>query len=57
MKLMALMWVGRGDQDDFANAVEYAHKNSDNGDVPYIAEKSPALPTYLRNGLEDIGLA
>ncbi len=56
MELMALIWIGRGDGDEFGEAVEYARKNSDDGDVLYIAEKAPALPTYLRNGLKQIGL-
>lgn len=56
MELMALIWVGRGDEDDFGAAVEYARRNSDDGDVPYIAEKAPALPTYLRDGLKKVGL-
>jgi hypothetical protein len=56
MELMALMWIGRDRENDFGEAVKYAHKNADKGDVDYIAEKSSALPTYLRNGLKQIGL-
>jgi hypothetical protein len=52
MELMALMWIGRDFDGDFNDALAYAHENSDAGNVPYIAEKSPALPTYLRNGLQ-----
>jgi hypothetical protein len=57
MELMALMWIGRDFDGDFNDALKYARENSDAGNVPYIAEKSPALPTYLRNGLQMIGMA
>jgi len=56
MELMALMWIGRDFDGDFDDALAYAHKNSDSGNVPYIADKSPAPPTYLRNGLQMIGM-
>jgi len=54
MELMALVWVGRGD-GDFESCLEHARQNTDEGDVPYIAEKAMSLPTYLRNGLKKIG--
>lgn len=52
-ELMALMWVGRGDVPDatFDNCLEHARRSADEGDVNYIAEKSPSLPMYLRDGL------
>ena len=53
MEFMALMWIGRDFDGDFDDALKYARENSDNGDVPSIAEKSP---TYLRNELQAIGL-
>ena len=56
MELMALMWIGRDFDGDFNDALSYAHENSDSGSVPYIAEKSSALPIYLRNGLQMIGM-
>jgi hypothetical protein len=54
-ELIALIWIGRGDADDVDNAIGRARKNSSEGDVDYIVEKAPSLPTYLRkalNGLE-----
>jgi hypothetical protein len=55
LELTALMWLGRDDgdpdADDFATNLDHAKRNSDDGDVVYITEKSPALPTYLRAGL------
>jgi hypothetical protein len=53
-ELAALIWFGRGDsiETDFAEHLARAKRNSDEGDVNYIAEKSPALPTYLRAGLD-----
>jgi hypothetical protein len=55
MELMALMWIGRDFEGTYNEAVKYAHQHSDEGDVNYIAEKSPALPTYLKNGMKKIG--
>jgi hypothetical protein len=52
MELMALMWIGRDTEDNFDEALKQAHKNSNDGDVTYIVDKSPMLPTYLRNGLK-----
>jgi hypothetical protein len=57
MELMSLMWVGRDFEEDFDDALKYAYKNSDAGDVDYIADKAPALPTYLRKGVSRIGLS
>ncbi len=52
-ELMAVMWLGRGDAPgDFAECVAYAKGRTDEGDVNYIVEKSPALPLYLRGGME-----
>jgi hypothetical protein len=46
------MWLGRGDVEaTFSELVQYAREYSDEGDVEYIAEKSPRLPEYLRRGL------
>jgi Protein of unknown function (DUF3775) len=57
MELMALMWIGRDGEGEFDDVLEYAHKNSDGGNVSYIAEKWPALPTYLRDGLRVVSMA
>jgi hypothetical protein len=54
MELLALMWIGRGSEDHFDEALKQAHKNSNDGDVAYIVDKSRMLPTYLRNGLKRI---
>ena len=55
LELAALMWLGRDDgdpdADDFATNLDHAKRSSDEFDVDYIAEKSAALPTYLRAGL------
>jgi hypothetical protein len=56
MELMALMWIGRDFDGDYDAALAHARKSSDEGDVDYIADKSPALPTYLRDGLKKIGV-
>ncbi len=50
-ELMALTWLGRGDDPDFQYLTDYARKNADTGDVEYIAEKASSLPTYLERGL------
>jgi hypothetical protein len=51
-ELLALMWLGRGDQfTDFEDALSYAHEAANAGDVGYISDKAPALPKYLRAGL------
>jgi len=54
IELMALVWFGRGDliETDFAEHVAEATRHSNETDVDYIAEKSPALPVYLRAGLD-----
>ena len=54
IELMALVWFGRGNsiEPDFAEHVAEAKRNSNETDVSYIAEKSPALPVYLRAGLD-----
>jgi hypothetical protein len=57
MELMALMWIGRGFEGSFADAVQYAYANSDEGDVLYIVEKSPDLSAYLSRGLTLLHLA
>ena len=56
MELMALMWIGRDFEGKYNEALKYAHQESGEGDVKYIADKSPALPTYLRNGMKKVGL-
>jgi hypothetical protein len=50
------MWIGRDVGKTYNEALKYAHEQSDEGDVNYIAAKSPALPTYLKNGMKKIGL-
>jgi Protein of unknown function (DUF3775) len=57
MELMALMWIGRDFEGNYNDALEYARQESGEGDVRYIAAKSPALPTYLKNGMKKVGLA
>lgn len=56
-ELMALLWIGRGDEpaSSWAATVQYAHENSDEGDVAYIMSKGP-LPDYLTKALEELGL-
>jgi len=56
MELMALMWIGRDFEGDYDAALAHARKSSDEGDVDYIADKSPALPMYLRDGLKKVGV-
>ena len=48
MELMALIWIGRDFEGNYNDALEYAHQESGEGDVRYIAEKSPALPIFLK---------
>ncbi|WP_162630068.1 DUF3775 domain-containing protein [Azospirillum ramasamyi] len=55
MELMGLMWIGRDYDGTFEDAVSHAYRNSDAGDVMYIAEKRPVLAKYLRGGLAKIG--
>ncbi|MGE0723252.1 MAG: DUF3775 domain-containing protein [Alphaproteobacteria bacterium] len=50
-ELLALMWLGRGDADDFPALVRYAVGISGPSDAQYIIEKVHALPLYLREGL------
>ena len=58
MELMALMWLGREREEwNFGDAVTYAKKHSDQGDVRYITEKAPSLPLYLREGMRKTGLS
>jgi hypothetical protein len=54
LELLALTWFGRGDsiETDFAGHLAHAKRNSNDGNVNYIADKSPALPTYLMAALE-----
>jgi hypothetical protein len=54
-ELKALMWLGRGDYEDFADAHAKGQHNSHAEDVAYIAEKSP-LATYLAEGAVSIGV-
>ena len=56
IELKALMWVGRGDDLTFRDALEHGRRHADQGDAGYIAAKAPALPTYLRDGLTKIGM-
>jgi hypothetical protein len=49
-ELMAVMWIGRGDQHTFADAVAYARYTSDDGDAIYMAGRA-SLGRYLRAGL------
>jgi hypothetical protein len=47
--------VGRDPDVNFNEALDHASRNSDAGDVGYLAEKAMGLPTYLRAGLGKIG--
>ena len=40
--------IGRDFEGNYNDALEYAHQESGEGDVRYIAEKSPALPIFLK---------
>jgi len=51
MELMALMWIGREPDWAFDDALAYAYKNSNDGDVEYIAGKAMGLSIYLHKGL------
>jgi len=64
MELMALIWIGRGDDREaiardpngtYLACLAHARRNSDAGDVHYVAERSLSLPTYLREGLKTLG--
>jgi hypothetical protein len=48
-ELLALMWLGRGDTNDFATALAHARRTSHDGIVGYLAGKP--LQTYLPLGL------
>jgi hypothetical protein len=52
MELMALMWIGHDSDRTFSDALKYAYKYSDGGDIGYLACKSLSLPGYFRKGLE-----
>jgi hypothetical protein len=55
MELAALMLVGRGDFDgDFARALSFAERKTDDDLVSYIGGKTARLAQYLRKGLEEI---
>ena len=53
LELIALMWLGRGDDPEatFEELVPHARSDEDEGDVEYVTAKSPVLPQYLREGL------
>jgi len=55
-EMMAVMWRGRDDDpgESWAASVQYAHEHSDEGDLQYIAGKTP-LPDYLTKGLKALG--
>jgi Protein of unknown function (DUF3775) len=54
LELIALIWFARGNapKDSFAVHLTLAKADPGAGDVDYIAEKSPSLPMYLRNGMD-----
>ena len=56
LELKALMWVGRGEDLTFRGALEHGRRISTEDDASYIAAKALALPTYLRDGLREIGM-
>jgi len=45
------MWIGREPDWAFDDALAYAYKNSNDGDVEYISSKTMGLSTYLHKGL------
>jgi hypothetical protein len=54
-ELEALMLFGRGDHAaTFAECLEHAARNRSEGTVGYIAGKSLALGSYLRDGLKKL---
>lgn len=55
-ELMAVMWIGRGEHEPeaFDDLVKHASYSSDEGDICYVAGKSP-LAKYLRDGLRNLG--
>ena len=48
---------GSGEDLTFQDALEHARRISTEGDASYIAAKALALPTYLRDGLREIGMS
>jgi hypothetical protein len=52
-ELIALMWLGRGDDPEatFEQLLTHARSAEDESDVEYVAEKSLGLSQYLRRGL------
>lgn len=54
-ELMAVMWIGRGEHEPsaFDDLVRHAFNSSDEGDICYVAGKSP-LARYLRDGLRKL---
>jgi hypothetical protein len=53
-ELIALMFVGRGDIDDFVVALRHAKSTSNEGDALYVARKP--LHEYLPVALQKLGL-
>jgi hypothetical protein len=52
-ELLALMWFGRGDStQSFEELLTEARRQHSGETVLYIAEKSSALSSYLRRGVE-----
>jgi Protein of unknown function (DUF3775) len=56
LELKALMWVGRGEDLTFRDALEHGRRISTEDDASYIAAKALALPFHLRDGLTEIGM-
>jgi Protein of unknown function (DUF3775) len=58
LALKALMWTGRDPDANFRAELVRAHQLSEGEeeDIRYLVEKASALPTYLRTGLEKLGL-
>lgn len=57
-ELVALMWLGRGDDDasDFASLVEEARGQQGARTAPYLLG-TPRLGDYLEDGLEKLGVS
>lgn len=55
-ELLALLWLGRGDADDWQEAMELAEDACDDNAVRYLMG-TPLLGDLLQNGLGELGLS
>lgn len=54
IELKALMWIGRGFDGPFPEAVLWAGREAGPRDASDIADKSPILPYWLARGLTNL---